>query len=160
VDVLQVIKDDQQKVKDLFASCATATVKTIQASLSGVERALFQQLHVEQNYLYPELDGFLKRGDVHLDIWAANHRSIERLWKKLTSDLKKNELNEKDLADRWQSVSVAVESHFDSQNEVILPAMRKCIPTSDREELAEVFTDAKEDMVSFKAPAKGHAKRA
>ena len=160
MDVLQTIKKDQQIVCAMLDKYISSSIGAIAKVVPQLELKLRQQFFVEQNFIYPEIEGCLKSPEVYFDLWRANQRSIERSLKRLATDIKAPKSKEGVLQNRFATLVDSIKEHFLSQNEVALHAMRKNIPTAEREELTDVYIDVKEQAILKPVRGKKKARRA
>lgn len=155
MDILQLLKDDLHGLLGAAAGLAKVTTKKkVLEDYPAFDRKVRLMVTTEQHFLFPEIeelfaeDGLLvEAGRRHKDI--VKH--LDKLRKQVAS--KKFELIE--LKPGLGALLKALEQHNANAEKVIIPRMRREISTADREDLAVVYLDAKQDSDGTPAvPAK------
>ncbi len=160
MDVIQVLKEDHSVLFGKAQSLSgLQTKKDLIESFPAFFEALSCRLALEKNYLYPEIDGIFTEADV---LTAAEKRNgqLKRLLDKLNKEVAEKKFDLATLRPELLKLEKQLELHFASEDSVILPKMRRLIATEDREELAYVFEDARQQLVAKSLKTKDNKVRA
>jgi len=161
MDVLQIIKADHSSIREKFALLqASKSVKERRELIEGLVEAMRMHLYLEEAYLYPELSGLVAEAEAYVGLSKANHsilmRNIEKAAKLISQPIGKQNGVDKIL----QSAGEKIEQHFSVEEEVLMPYLRKYLPTQDREDLGLVLQDVKMEGVLPIAKTPASRKRA
>ena len=150
MDVLQLIKEDHDNIRRLIAALDTAGKVARKTLANSLSRDIQIHLHLEREYLYPEVSGLFPEGEVMVRLSLANHGEILKILKNVETAAGKSPSVQKNFATYLDSLKAKVEGHFKMEEDNFMPKIRHLISTEDREDLGQVFIEVKDEMaVSF-----------
>lgn len=146
MDVLQLIKTEHQGIRSLVAKLSeSGTITARRKLISDIRRQTDIHLHLEGDYLYPEINDLFNGADRFVKKSKACHRNINRSLNEVEKLVNTRPQPAKSLLDRKISqLQIKLNEHFETEEENLMPKMRSMIPTQDREDLGQVFLDAGE----------------
>lgn len=142
MDILHFIKEYQDGLR--AAEAALEQSSLAEPGLGLFSRDLAIYLELERDYLYPEIQDLFAGAATLVQIGEGHAATISRRLKLL---LKAQE-SHADLLAPWADLKAALAQHFDAEEKHLLPKMRTMIRTEDREELGQVFVDARDELRS------------
>ena len=166
MDLLQMIKQDHDDVRNLVSQFSQATKVADRRELFGkVKVALQVHTQLEDQYLYPEVEGLFSGSELFVDASMANHRSMKRLMNEIAKSLKLPVAEQDSLPSKIKKLGDIIESHLRLEEDQMMPKVRVLISTQDREDLGEVFQEVREEwrknpsLLAESSGAKSKAKR-
>jgi len=147
VDVLAIIKEDHEAIRTKFAVLRQASgVKKRREAFQEFLKQTNMALALGRVYLFPELDGLFNGADAMVSSATASGMKLEKCTKSIQKILAKPVAGQKNLDDKIDELEQVAQTYLRLVEELVMPKIRTFIRTEDREDLAEVFNDAKEDL--------------
>jgi hemerythrin superfamily protein len=115
--------------------------------LDDLARLVQAYLDLEKDYLYPEIGDLFAGVDTLVRAGEANGAAIGRRMKNLVKLLAKPVNEQEGWEKRLAELRESLVEHFDSEEQVLMPKMRLMIRTEDREDLGQVFLDARDELL-------------
>lgn len=148
MDVLHFIKSYHEEVVcQLEQLDAAHDLETRQGLLEQIGRLLKVYIHLEEQYLYPEIIGLFPGVEDLVRLGEASAATIERQINNLSKAVA-NALPEREVA--WTEQLVALKSaileHFQLEERTLMPKLRLKLRTEVREDLGQVFLDARHEL--------------
>ena len=155
MDVLHFIKSYHDEVRTVLAAMAANDgIKVRRAKLDDCAGLVQTYLDLERAYLYPETQDLFPGAETLCRVGEANGVAISRRMKALQKLAGKAATEQDGYDKRLAELKEAVLAHFDAEEQLLMPKMRLLIRTEDREDLGQVFVDAREELRSG-TPAEG-----
>ncbi|MFK7824018.1 MAG: hemerythrin domain-containing protein [Oligoflexales bacterium] len=148
MDILFLLKFEQENVLKLleaFKGRALGSGDDVAVAYKNFKDALNMYFSIDEEFLYQEIGELFPNACRSIDYGIKLHREVGIILAKLDSALGSS-IESCDLAELVESLCQAVNQHIEHQQEHIIPRMRERIPTQEREDLAEVFSEIKEDL--------------
>ncbi len=146
MDVLQVIKQDHDALRDLLTSISSESrVSERRALFDTFEKYLSIHIKLEEQYLYPEVSGLFPGAEMFVDASLANHRSVVRLVSDIGKQLKKPAADHAGIDKKIEKLDELTRAHLRMEEEHMMPKVRVMIPTQDREDLGVVFHEMRQE---------------
>ena len=149
MDILFLLKLEQENVLKLsraFEEQVLGSGDGVAGAYADFKEALHFYFSIDDEFLYQEIGELFPNAYKSIDYGMKIHKEIGFILAKLDSRMSAaGECG--DLAELTQSLCQAVAQHIGHQQENIIPRMRERIPTQEREDLAEVFSEIKEELV-------------
>jgi hypothetical protein len=148
MDVLHFIKSYHDEVRQVLDSVESADgPKARRQRLDDLARLVQAYLDLEKDYLYPEIGDLFAGVDTLVRAGEANGAAIGRRMKNLVKLLAKPVNEQEGWEKRLAELRESLIEHFDSEEQVLMPKMRLMIRTEDREDLGQVFLDARDELL-------------
>lgn len=148
MDVLHFIKSYHDEVKQVLDSVESADgLKARRQRLDDLARLVQAYLDLEKDYLYPEIGDLFAGVDTLVRAGEANGAAIGRRVKSLVKLLAKPVNEQEGWEKRLAELRASLVEHFDGEEQVLMPKMRLMIRTEDREDLGQVFLDARDELL-------------
>lgn len=148
MDVLHFIKSYHDEVRQVLDSVESADgLKARRQCLDDLARLVQAYLDLEKDYLYPEIGDLFAGVDTLVRAGEANGAAIGRRVKSLVKLLAKPVNEQEGWEKRLAELRASLVEHFDSEEQVLMPKMRLMIRTEDREDLGQVFLDARDELL-------------
>ncbi len=158
MDVLQIIKADHDSVRNLLFILETADAKHRVDLIERLRSELSLHTKIEESYLYPEVaDLTAERLPGFFDFCIANHRTIVRSLELVRKAAASSD--EDAFSKSFQSLNKVVSSHFEAEEDQLMPLIRKSVSTPEREELGVVFEDLKGAPELLEQPSSAVSKK-
>jgi hemerythrin superfamily protein len=142
MDVLHVIKSDHDLIKKVFSSLETADgVKTRRLAFDELTKAVQVHLSLGKDYLYPEINGLFPGSEALVESAMTQGSAISKKLKALQKLTTAPASEQTGYGKRVAELKESVLAHLLAEENQVLPKMRDLIPTQDREDLGEVFSD-------------------
>jgi hypothetical protein len=155
MDVLHFLKTNHDTIRAELARLVELDgVKARRAELDELARAVQMHLVLERDYLYPEVSGLFSGAEALVTAGLAEAAVIEKRLKAITKLAAKPAAEQDGFDKRLDELRAAVIGHFDQEEQMLMPKIRELIRTEDREDLGQVFLDAKADALAA-APGTG-----
>jgi len=149
VDVLQFIKTSHDHIReDLGRFLKSDGIKARRSTFESLAGVITTQMVLERDYLYPELPGLFPEAQLVVSTGLANGSLISKKLKLLEKSLAKAVKEQSGIERKIEEFSDLLENHFVQQEQVLMPRLRQCMRTEDREELGQVFEDVRDDLKS------------
>jgi hypothetical protein len=167
LDVLHLIKQEHEGIRSLLQELSKE--KTVTAQKKVLQDLLHRakiHMHVEHEYLYPEVTGLFNEAENFIKNSKENHKTIKKTLTELEKLVNSKPMAAKPAVEKKVShLMERFQAHFTSGEDVLMPKLRELIPTQDREDLGQVFLDAQEEgaalvSVQLTNPNGSHKKKA
>jgi hypothetical protein len=159
MDVLHFLKAQHEGIKSAFERVGSGGVKSKRAGFEALARDLSIYVTLEKDYLFPELTGLGAGLDALVSVGQANGATIDRRLKTLAKEIVKPADEQDKLAARLTELQELVVRHFEQEERSLMPKIRDLIRTEEREDLGQVFVEARDDLLAAAAaPAAGAVK--
>lgn len=148
MDILFLLKLEQEKVLKLaqaFEGKVLSADDGVAVAYAELKKALNLYLSIDEEFLYQEIGDLFPSAHKSVDYGMNLHKEIRVILTKLdglSTGIKESGTFSKLVA----SLCQIVVQHIEHQQEAIIPRMREMIPTQEREDLAEVFSEIKEEL--------------
>lgn len=149
MDVLHFIKSYHEEVVHVLGRLDLShDLSSKRGFVDDIERLLKVYLHLEEHYLYPEIDDLFSGVDELVRLAEVNASVIRRR----LSDLRKlTTCTSSDLGTEWEVQALGLKDsileHFRFEERHLLPKLRLKLRTEVREELGQVFLDVRHELV-------------
>jgi hypothetical protein len=154
MDVLHFLKTQHDLLRTALARVEQDDgVKARRLHIDGLARELATQLVIEKDYLYPELIGLFPGSDTVVANGLASGALINRRIKVLVKLIAKTAAEQDGYDKRLAELKDSLLKHCEQQEQILMPKLRSLIRTEDREDLGQVFVEAKQDLVAGKPQA-------
>jgi hypothetical protein len=147
MDVLALLKKDHDQIKVLLSSFGSASgLDDFRSLIVPLKASVGNLIKMESEFLFPEIDGLFSGSDQLVQKLLAKQGVIASAFDEFTKLLSLGAESAAKIFDLGKRLVILVTSHLLDQQDLIIPRVRKLIPTEDREDLAEVFLDTKRDL--------------
>jgi hypothetical protein len=157
VDLLQIIKAEHDEIRAIFKSLEWKSLKQSRSNLLELKRVVSIHFALEADHLYPEFEELLVRRPEFLTICSANHRSIVRSLQALIKTAEQDKPSISELTEQTSALASLAETHLALEEDVLMPLVRRELPTAHREELGLVFSDVKSNPDALLNPKRANA---
>lgn len=145
MDILQLLKDDLHGLLSQAADLANvSTKKKVLEDFPGFDHKVRMMVETEQHFLFPEIEEHFQAGNVLVEA-GRRHKELVKHLDKLRKQVNGKKFELIELKPALSSVLKALETHHADAENVIIPRMRREISTADREDLAVVYLDTKQE---------------
>ena len=150
MDILYLLKIEQEQVLravEDYEDCVKLEVEPTRR-FDNVKSLLVDFIELDNEFLYQEIGDLFTNAAKSIAFGASCHSKIMKL-------LGEIEMNLGNLRDSSEILTLVAElkmivfQHILYQQESIIPKMREKIPTQEREDLANVFNEIKEELGKF-----------
>jgi len=147
MDVLSLLKRDHDQIQCLLEGFnPSASGDDLRSVLTPLKAAMSDLMKIEADYLFPEVGDLFTGADVIVDRAMARQTEISATLLSLKEVLADKNVSNETLMPLVAEISRLIGSHIKDQQDLLIPRIRKLIPTQDREDLAEVFMEAKREL--------------
>ena len=149
MDILFLLKLEQENVLKLtraFKERVLSSSEGVAGVYAEIKGALKLFFSIDEEFLYQEIGELFPNAHKSIDYGMKLHTEIGVTLAKLDSCIEGSSDNG-DLSALSEDLCRAVVQHIEHQQENIIPRMRERIPTQEREDLAEVFSEIKDELV-------------
>lgn len=154
MDVLHFLKTQHDLLRDGLTRVEGADgIKARRMHLEEMTRMLNVHLVIEKDYLYPELVDLFPGSDALVTAGLASGSTIGRRLKTLVKLAAKPVAEQEGYGKRLVELKESLLKHFDQEEQILMPKIRSLIRTEDREDLGQVFLDAKAELAVGAEPA-------
>lgn len=166
MDVLHFIKSSHDALRETVLRLeGESGVKARRLVCDELVRDLQAHVTLEKDYLYPEIGGLFPGSEALVATGLAEGALLSKRAKTLQKLLQKPVSEQDGYDKRLTELKDALQRHCDQQEQNLLPKLRSAIPTQDREDLGQVFLEAKAELLAqasgaAPAPAAQGRKRA
>lgn len=148
MDVLHFIKSYHDEVMQAVdAVIAADGLNDHRQQIDSLARLIQAYIELEKDYLYPEISDLFAGVDSLVRMGEANGAAILRRLKNLLKLLDKPREEQVGWDKRLIELREGLVEHFDNEEQVLMPKMRLMIRTEDREDLGQVFLDARDELL-------------
>ena len=148
MDVLHFIKSYHDEVMQAIEAVRSADGSALRRQRLDVLARLIQAyFDLEKEYLYPEISDLFTGVEAIVRIGEANGAAILRRLKNLLKVLDKPQEEQEEWEKRIVELREGLVEHFGSEEQILMPKMRLMIRTEDREDLGQVFIDARDELL-------------
>jgi hypothetical protein len=149
MDVLHFIKESHHALRQRCSDLKAETrVKGRRAALDALAKDLDLHLTLEQDYLYPELIGLFNGAEAMTTTGQANGMVVKRRLKTLQKLVAGPAAEQVAYPKKLDELLEAVATHFDVQEQTLMPKIRDSMRTEDREDLGDVLIETKSDLAA------------
>ena len=149
MDILFLLKLEQENVLKLsraFKEQVLGSSEGVAGAYADFKIALNLYFSIDDEFLYQEIGDLFPNAHKSIDYGMKLHTEIGVILAKLDSCISDSR-DSASLVELADSLCQAVVQHIGHQQENIIPRMRERIPTQEREDLAEVFSEIKEELL-------------
>lgn len=148
MDIFSIIKEDHEKVSDIFRQLKGAK------DTAGSREQLFAQLkeelelhsRAEEQVFYPALEEVEETRDLALDA-REDHQLVSELLEELATTSKEGE----EWAERLQVLEESVEDHVEEEESDIFEAARQLFSGDRAREIGQRFQAAKQQQMATRS---------
>ena len=137
MNALEILKNDHQKISDLFAEAKTYV--DMRRLFDTIKNELEVHAHMEETIFYPEYQKHERLKDLVQDA-----RTQHGLIKELLQDLEQQDGPE--FENTFQTLMAEVQLHFTDEENEIFPQVRSAI---DGPDLSELGTELETDKLEY-----------
>jgi hemerythrin-like domain-containing protein len=149
MDILHYLKTQHESIRADFQRVVEAKAqKDRKAQLECLVRSTQVYLTLQRDFLYPELAGTFATADSLISASEDNARSLDKALKSIVNTVAKPAFDASAFEDKMAHFGKALATHFDQEEQNLLPRVRDFIRTEDREDLGLVFADAELDLLA------------
>lgn len=149
MDVLQFLKISHDQIRDDLGCFLKADgIKSRRTVFDSLVSEISIRLLLEKDYLYPELTGLFPEADVVIATGLANGSVLSKKLKILEKLLSKTIKEQTGIDKKIEEFAGLLEGHFNQQEQHLMHKLRQTMRTDDREELGQVFEDARDELKS------------
>lgn len=153
MDILHFLKTQHDLAREVLTRVEQADgIKARRHHLDDLTKELTAHLMLEKDYLYPELAGLFAGADALVTVGLANGALIGRRLKTLVKLAGKSAAEQDGYDKRLAELRESMLKHFDLEEQTLMPKVRALIRTEDREDLGQVFAEAKVDLLGEAEP--------
>lgn len=147
MDVLAVIKTDHNTIREKLVGFKDAGgAKLRRAAFDEFSKSMQMNLTLERDYLYPELLGLFGGAEALVDSVTAHSIVVEKKLKSVERVVSKPVAQQVNIGKKIDDLESSIVTYLDAVEEALMPKIRAFIRTEEREDLAEVFSDIKEQL--------------
>jgi hemerythrin-like domain-containing protein len=140
MDAIQLLKDDHQKVRDLFEQLEQITDDAEQQSLfEQIRDELTTHAFVEETVFYPALNPYETFTDLLEDSFE-DHQEM----KDLIAEIEESGVASDEFLDQIEDLRDLVEEHVEVEETELLPKARDVLSADEFERLGRHMLDARE----------------
>lgn len=149
MDVLYLMKQENDGLREALVRFERArTQASVKKAFTGLQRKLDMHLHIEGEYLYPELRGLNSSADRFIENSEKRHKRIRRLGREILKLLEKKGVAEVEQLPKSKMRFVEqLRNHIELSELELMPKFRELFPTQEREDLGQVLLDVQEDRL-------------
>lgn len=145
MDILQLLKDDLHGLLGEAEGLANVTTKKkVLETYPAFDQKVRKMVATEQRFLFPEIEELFENEGVLGDA-GRRHKDIVKHLDKVRKQVSGKKFELIELKPGLGALLKALERHNADAEQVIIPRMRREISTADREDLAIVYLDAKQE---------------
>ncbi len=149
MDILHYLKTQHESIRANYQRVVEAKApKDRKTQLECLVRSTQVYLTLQRDFLYPELAGSFSSADSLISASEGNARSLDKALKSIVNTAAKPALDAAAFEDKMVLLGRALSTHFDQEEQNLLPKVRDFIRTEDREDLGLVFADAEQDLLA------------
>jgi hemerythrin superfamily protein len=139
MDALELLKQDHQKVKELFEQAEEAEEdKEKEEIFNQIKKELETHAHIEESVFYPAMEKHEELKDMVLESYEE-HRQIKTLLREMDELVSAGEKFEPKL----KVLMEKVEHHAEEEEEDMFPQVQELMDEADLEELGQELEAAK-----------------
>ena len=147
MDVLSLLKRDHDQIACLLGGFKVkASADDLRSLLTPLRAAMTDLMKIESDYLFPEIGDLFAGANGIVERATGRQAKISETLENLRSVLADKGVTDEIFASPAQALVDVISCHIKDQQDLLIPRIRKLIPTQDREDLAEVFLEAKRDL--------------
>ena len=136
MDALELLKQDHQKVKDLFAQAEDAEGNELEKLCEQIKTELETHAHIEETIFYPAMEKYEELKDM-VEEAREEHREIKALLQEVSSD-------GDELEAKLEELMETVEHHaVDEEEGEMFPKIRELVDSEELNRIGEQLQTAK-----------------
>ncbi len=136
MDALELLKQDHQKVKDLFAQAEDAEGNELEKLCEQIKTELETHAHIEETIFYPAMEKYEELKDM-VEEAREEHREIKALLQEVSSD-------GDELEAKLEELMETVEHHaVDEEEGEMFPKIRELVDSAELNRIGEQLQTAK-----------------
>jgi iron-sulfur cluster repair protein YtfE (RIC family) len=136
MDALELLKQDHQKVKDLFEQAEDAEGDDLEKICEQIKTELEMHAHIEETIFYPAMEKYDELKDMVQES-REEHQEIKTLLQEISSD-------GDELETRLEELMETVEHHAEDEEEgKMFPKIRERVDAQELQRLGEQLQQAK-----------------
>lgn len=148
MDILHYLKTQHDSIRGIYKRVAEAKVpKDRKTQLESLVRSTQVYLSLQRDFLYPEVSGSFAAADGLILTSESNAKTIDKAIKSVVNIASKPAFDASAFEEKMRSLGKALTTHFDQEEQNLLPKIRDYIRTEDREDLGLVFADAESELL-------------
>ncbi|MEZ4741330.1 MAG: hemerythrin domain-containing protein [Bdellovibrionota bacterium] len=146
MDVLSIIKKDHDQICCLLDSLSSGmSLEDFHSILPPLSAALSDLMRFEAEYLFPEVQDLFVGSEQFIGNALKNQKKILDDLEQLRSVMRSKD-GGSGIKTAILDMVRLVRAHIDDQRDLLIPRIRKLIPTQEREDLGEVFIESKQEI--------------
>ena len=136
MDALELLKQDHQKVKDLFQQAEDAEGGELKKICEQIKTELEMHAHIEETIFYPAMEKYDELKEMVQES-REEHQEIKNLLEEMSSD-------EDELEAKLEELMEVVEHHAEDEEEgEMFPQIRELVDTQQLQSIGEQLQAAK-----------------
>jgi Hemerythrin HHE cation binding domain len=136
MDALELLKQDHQKVKDLFEQAEAAEGDELEKICAQIKNELEMHSHIEETIFYPAMEKYDELKDM-VEESREEHQEIKNLLEEMSSD-------EDELESKREELMETVEHHAEDEEEgEMFPKIRELVEAQELQKIGEQLQAAK-----------------
>jgi iron-sulfur cluster repair protein YtfE (RIC family) len=136
MDALELLKQDHQKVKDLFQQAEDAEGKELEKICEQIKNELEMHAHIEETIFYPAMEKYDELKEMVQES-REEHQEIKNLLEEMTSDAD-------ELEAKLEELMEVVEHHAEDEEEgEMFPQIRELVDAQQLQKIGEQLQAAK-----------------
>lgn len=156
MDILQLIKEEHAEINSILPRLKDDEIDLKWHQLYEKASALvLAHLQVEERYLFPEIEELFPSAVDFVNLAADNHKAMREVLAQIDKGLAQKKPSIDQILEWISELDELVTKHLQMEEEIVMPKLRRMIPTSEREEMGEVWKDTRDEILSSRTtPAK------
>jgi hemerythrin superfamily protein len=149
VDALQLLKSDHQKVKRMLEQLDATTEraeKTRTETFERLKRDLTIHETIEEEILYPALEGFAKTKDITLEAFEEHH-----VVDQIVAELETTPVTDETWGAKLTVMKENLEHHIEEEEDEMFKQARQVMDENDLSALGERMAARKEELQSVRS---------
>jgi iron-sulfur cluster repair protein YtfE (RIC family) len=136
MDALELLKEDHQKVKNLFQQAEDAEGDELEKICEQIKTELEMHAHIEETIFYPAMEKYDELKEM-VQSSREEHQEIKTLLQEMSSD-------ENELESQLEELMEVVEHHAEDEEEgEMFPKIRELVDAQELDEIGQQLQTAK-----------------
>ncbi len=141
MDVLDLLKEDHDKLKRLFSDLDQTTDRSkIKQLYLSIKDLIETHSHLEETIFYPAFEKFGELRD-QITVSIDEHKEMKELLREISGVSKTDE----SILPRLQDLMETVEHHLSEEENLVFPKVRKLMRRSEREQMGRILAASRKE---------------
>lgn len=151
MDILQLIKEEHAEINGILPRLKDDEIDLKWHQLYDRASALvLAHLQVEERYLFPEIEEMFPSASEFVTLALDNHKAMREVLARIDKGLALKKRSIDQILEWISELDELVTKHLQLEEDIVMPKLRRMIPTSEREEMGEVWKDTRDDILSMR----------